>query len=198
MEIIPTSRYPGDPQGQAIVAGVKGGMVVKAMDCEWLWSVKIMFPPPTPSLSIFFLKLGQNGKSIGIAMKWGGEAHKASPSSVDSWYLVSLRVVQAARLRIALCTACFSNFTSFSNPSERNLHLAVRHKERLPSHLDRHPRPDPHWNSLSAVCSKHPHTYLVVVFMCFCHSLSKENLKVFCQCAAQGIIFIPLIRHDLI
>ena len=34
MEIIPTSRYPGDPQGQAIVAGVKGGMVVKALGCE--------------------------------------------------------------------------------------------------------------------------------------------------------------------
>ena len=32
MEIIPTSRYPGDPQGQAVVAGVKSGWVVKAID----------------------------------------------------------------------------------------------------------------------------------------------------------------------
>lgn len=29
MEIIPTSRYPGDPQGQAFAAGVKSGWVVK-------------------------------------------------------------------------------------------------------------------------------------------------------------------------
>merc|ERR1711972_1238011 len=32
MEIIPTSRYPGDPQGQAFAAGVKGGMVVKSIN----------------------------------------------------------------------------------------------------------------------------------------------------------------------
>eukprot|EP00403_Amphidinium_massartii_P043091 CAMPEP_0178435610 /NCGR_PEP_ID=MMETSP0689_2-20121128/34018_1 /TAXON_ID=160604 /ORGANISM="Amphidinium massartii, Strain CS-259" /LENGTH=142 /DNA_ID=CAMNT_0020057691 /DNA_START=80 /DNA_END=504 /DNA_ORIENTATION=+ len=32
MEIIPTSRYPGDPQGQAFSAGVKGGMVVTAIN----------------------------------------------------------------------------------------------------------------------------------------------------------------------
>mmetsp|Transcript_30258 Transcript_30258/g.92962 ORF Transcript_30258/g.92962 Transcript_30258/m.92962 type:complete len:208 (+) Transcript_30258:64-687(+) len=31
MEIIPTSRYPGDPQGQAFSAGVKGGWVVKSI-----------------------------------------------------------------------------------------------------------------------------------------------------------------------
>eukprot|EP00403_Amphidinium_massartii_P043069 CAMPEP_0178435640 /NCGR_PEP_ID=MMETSP0689_2-20121128/34033_1 /TAXON_ID=160604 /ORGANISM="Amphidinium massartii, Strain CS-259" /LENGTH=50 /DNA_ID=CAMNT_0020057721 /DNA_START=18 /DNA_END=166 /DNA_ORIENTATION=- len=32
MEIIPTSRYPGDPQGQAFSAGVKGGMVVTSIN----------------------------------------------------------------------------------------------------------------------------------------------------------------------
>merc|ERR1712186_145344 len=31
MEIIPKSRYPGDPQGQAFLAGVKGGWVVKSV-----------------------------------------------------------------------------------------------------------------------------------------------------------------------
>merc|ERR1712061_722353 len=31
MEVIPTSRYPGDPQGQAFTAGVKGGWVVKSI-----------------------------------------------------------------------------------------------------------------------------------------------------------------------
>merc|ERR1712241_697719 len=31
MEVIPTSRYPGDPQGQAFLAGVKGGWVVKSV-----------------------------------------------------------------------------------------------------------------------------------------------------------------------
>merc|ERR1711897_43347 len=31
MEIIPTSRYPGDPQGQAFLAGIKGGAVVKSV-----------------------------------------------------------------------------------------------------------------------------------------------------------------------
>merc|ERR1712045_550437 len=31
MEVIPTSRYPGDPQGQAFLAGVKGGWVVKSI-----------------------------------------------------------------------------------------------------------------------------------------------------------------------
>merc|ERR1712050_41238 len=34
MEIIPTSRYPGDPQGQAFAAGVKGGWVVKSINGE--------------------------------------------------------------------------------------------------------------------------------------------------------------------
>merc|ERR1711979_176998 len=32
MEVIPTSRYPGDPQGQAFSAGVKGGSVVKSIN----------------------------------------------------------------------------------------------------------------------------------------------------------------------
>jgi len=32
MEIIPKSRYPGDPQGQAFVAGVKSGTVVKSIN----------------------------------------------------------------------------------------------------------------------------------------------------------------------
>jgi len=32
MEIIPKSRYPGDPQGQAFSAGVQGGFVVKAIN----------------------------------------------------------------------------------------------------------------------------------------------------------------------
>jgi len=32
MEIIPKSRYPGDPQGQAFSAGVKGGLVVKSIN----------------------------------------------------------------------------------------------------------------------------------------------------------------------
>merc|ERR1712241_1364195 len=32
MEIVPTSRYPGDPQGQAFLAGVKGGWVVKTIN----------------------------------------------------------------------------------------------------------------------------------------------------------------------
>mmetsp|Transcript_4537 Transcript_4537/g.9862 ORF Transcript_4537/g.9862 Transcript_4537/m.9862 type:complete len:202 (-) Transcript_4537:177-782(-) len=32
MEIIPTSRYPGDPQGQAFSAGVKGGMVITSIN----------------------------------------------------------------------------------------------------------------------------------------------------------------------
>ncbi|CAK0820925.1 unnamed protein product [Prorocentrum cordatum] len=31
MEVIPVSRYPGDPQGQAFAAGVTGGMVVKSV-----------------------------------------------------------------------------------------------------------------------------------------------------------------------
>ncbi|CAK0788973.1 unnamed protein product [Prorocentrum cordatum] len=31
MEVIPVSRYPGDPQGQAFSAGVSGGMVVKSI-----------------------------------------------------------------------------------------------------------------------------------------------------------------------
>merc|ERR1711897_108396 len=31
MEIIPTSRYPGDPQGQAFLAGIMGGSVVKSI-----------------------------------------------------------------------------------------------------------------------------------------------------------------------
>merc|ERR1712146_386244 len=31
MEVIPTSRYPGDPQGQAFLAGIKGGAVVKSV-----------------------------------------------------------------------------------------------------------------------------------------------------------------------
>merc|ERR1712050_644232 len=34
MEIIPKSRYPGDPQGQAFAAGVKGGFVVKSIAGE--------------------------------------------------------------------------------------------------------------------------------------------------------------------
>jgi len=32
MEIIPTSRYPGDPQGQAFAAGVQSGWVVKSIN----------------------------------------------------------------------------------------------------------------------------------------------------------------------
>merc|ERR1712039_348718 len=32
MEIIPKSRYPGDPQGQAFSSGVKGGWVVKSIN----------------------------------------------------------------------------------------------------------------------------------------------------------------------
>merc|ERR1712217_275412 len=32
MEVIPTSRYPGDPQGQAFSAGVKGGSVLKSIN----------------------------------------------------------------------------------------------------------------------------------------------------------------------
>merc|ERR1712024_63965 len=32
MEIIPKSRYPGDPQGQAFAAGVKSGMIVKSIN----------------------------------------------------------------------------------------------------------------------------------------------------------------------
>eukprot|EP00933_Yihiella_yeosuensis_P033761 TRINITY_DN2739_c0_g1_i3.p1 TRINITY_DN2739_c0_g1~~TRINITY_DN2739_c0_g1_i3.p1 ORF type:complete len:202 (-),score=52.10 TRINITY_DN2739_c0_g1_i3:366-971(-) len=32
MEIIPKSRYPGDPQGQAFAAGVKSGWVVKSIN----------------------------------------------------------------------------------------------------------------------------------------------------------------------
>eukprot|EP00971_Amphidinium_carterae_P016648 328656-Amphidinium_carterae.1 len=32
MEIIPTSRYPGDPQGQAFAAGITGGMVVTSIN----------------------------------------------------------------------------------------------------------------------------------------------------------------------
>merc|ERR1711933_13393 len=31
MEIIPASRYPGDPQGQAFLAGLSGGSVVKSI-----------------------------------------------------------------------------------------------------------------------------------------------------------------------
>merc|ERR1712151_355612 len=34
VEVIPTSRYPGDPQGQAFAAGVTGGMVVKSINGE--------------------------------------------------------------------------------------------------------------------------------------------------------------------
>merc|ERR1711972_992694 len=34
MEVIPKSRYPGDPQGQAFSAGVKGGYVVKSINGE--------------------------------------------------------------------------------------------------------------------------------------------------------------------
>jgi len=32
MEILPKSRYPGDPQGQAFVSGVKSGLVVKSIN----------------------------------------------------------------------------------------------------------------------------------------------------------------------
>merc|ERR1712146_195705 len=32
MEVIPKSRYPGDPQGQAFSSGVKGGMVLKSIN----------------------------------------------------------------------------------------------------------------------------------------------------------------------
>ena len=32
MEVIPKSRYPGDPQGQAFAAGVQSGWVVKAIN----------------------------------------------------------------------------------------------------------------------------------------------------------------------
>merc|ERR1711948_227915 len=32
MEVIPKSRYPGDPQGQAFSAGIKGGSVVKSIN----------------------------------------------------------------------------------------------------------------------------------------------------------------------
>merc|ERR1712048_495644 len=32
MEVIPTSRYPGDPQGQAFSSGVQGGWVVKTIN----------------------------------------------------------------------------------------------------------------------------------------------------------------------
>merc|ERR1719446_741983 len=32
MEIIPKSRYPGDPQGQAFAAGVQSGWVVKSVN----------------------------------------------------------------------------------------------------------------------------------------------------------------------
>lgn len=31
-EVVPKSRYPGDPQGQAFVAGVQGGWVVKSIN----------------------------------------------------------------------------------------------------------------------------------------------------------------------
>merc|ERR1712023_557155 len=34
MEVIPKSRYPGDPQGQAFSAGVKPGWVVKSINGE--------------------------------------------------------------------------------------------------------------------------------------------------------------------
>merc|ERR1712183_985920 len=34
MEIIPKSRYPGDPQGQAFAAGVKSGWIVKSINGE--------------------------------------------------------------------------------------------------------------------------------------------------------------------
>merc|ERR1719151_552333 len=34
MEIIPKSRYPGDPQGQAFAAGVQSGWVVKTVNGE--------------------------------------------------------------------------------------------------------------------------------------------------------------------
>merc|ERR1712008_668557 len=34
MEIIPKSRYPGDPQGQALAAGVKSGWIVKSINGE--------------------------------------------------------------------------------------------------------------------------------------------------------------------
>merc|ERR1719198_313685 len=32
MEIIPTSRYPGDPRGQAFASGIKGGWVIKSIN----------------------------------------------------------------------------------------------------------------------------------------------------------------------
>merc|ERR1711972_1058572 len=32
MEVIPKSRYPGDPQGQAFSSGIKGGMVLKSIN----------------------------------------------------------------------------------------------------------------------------------------------------------------------
>merc|ERR1719226_458654 len=34
MEIIPKSRYPGDPQGQAFAAGVQSGWVIKKVNGE--------------------------------------------------------------------------------------------------------------------------------------------------------------------
>eukprot|EP00972_Heterocapsa_arctica_P033908 4992820-Heterocapsa_arctica.AAC.1 len=32
MQVTPKSRYPGDPQGQAFIAGVKAGWVVKSVN----------------------------------------------------------------------------------------------------------------------------------------------------------------------
>merc|ERR1719414_1647035 len=34
MEIVPKSRYPGDPQGQAFTSGVQSGWVVKSINGE--------------------------------------------------------------------------------------------------------------------------------------------------------------------
>merc|ERR1712032_873244 len=34
MEIVPKSRYPGDPQGQAFASGVKSGWVIKSINGE--------------------------------------------------------------------------------------------------------------------------------------------------------------------
>jgi len=34
MEIVPKSRYPGDPQGQAFAMGIKSGWVIKAVNGE--------------------------------------------------------------------------------------------------------------------------------------------------------------------
>merc|ERR1712226_357977 len=58
MEVIPTSRYPGDPQGQAFLAGVKGGWVVKSVGGQDVLNDEVADPRFSKSTALALEKQG--------------------------------------------------------------------------------------------------------------------------------------------